>query len=474
MADEMPIDSREIARLRDEVEQLRTALETSAEEVERLAEDRDRLLGRVTSQARELQAINTASRQARSGQTQERTAALTDQARATQEHEELRVAFEEMQVLTEELEVANTSLQESNRALDERVAERTRELEQNNAALAASEARFRTLVEGVPQLVWRAVDGGRWTWASPQWTAYTGQSAAASEGSGWLAAVFPDDRPGVEQVWSTALKWGEFQAEHRLRRARDGAVRWFQTRATAVRDEHGAVVEWLGTSTDVDDLRRLQERQAVLLAELQHRVRNILAVIRSITARTAETSGSVEEFAAHLDGRLGSLARTQVLLTRQPGTGVDVEIMVREELLAQAAQEPAVDVGGPEVRLSPKAAEILTLAVHELATNAVKYGALAAPAGVIQVRWDVREEDGETWFTLRWTESGVRVAVAAPRREGFGTDLIKHRVPYELEGIGHLEFLPGGVRATLAFPLRPGDSVLQTDPAAVTTEGVLR
>ena len=339
------------------------------------------------------------------------------------------------------------------------------------SALRESEERLRVLVEGVPQLVWRADGEGRWTWSSPQWRGYTGLSDAESRGRGWQAAVHPDDRDAAVAASRDAVSHGALEIECRLRHVRGTDYRWFRGRATPLLDGRGEVIEWLGTFTDIHDLRTLQGRQEVLLAELQHRVRNILAVIRSVAARTADGSETVGDYAAHLEGRLGSLARTQVLLTRHPGVGVDLELMVREELLAQAAQEGRLSVEGPPVSLSPQAAEILTLAVHELATNAVKYGALSAPQGSVRVSWAAASRGGERWLNLRWVESGVRVAAAAPRREGFGSELIEQRVPYELEGSGRLEFLPGGVSAEISFPLRDGDSVLQTDARAADLLG---
>ncbi len=334
-------------------------------------------------------------------------------------------------------------------------------------ALRESEERLRVLVEGVPQLVWRAEGGGRWTWSSPQWRRHTGLSELESRGLGWLAAVHPDDRDAVMTAWHEGATAHTFEVECRLRHVEGGAYRWFSGRATALLDGSSRITEWLGTFTDVDDLRALQDRQGVLLAELQHRVRNILAVIRSIAARTAESTETAEDYAMHLEGRLASLARTQVLLTRAPGSGVDLELMVREELLAQAAQADQIEVEGPDIGLSPKAAEILTLAVHELATNAAKYGALSASTGMVKVSWEVQPGDEEDMLTLRWSETGVRVAATAPRREGFGTELIQERVPYELDGRGEIEFLPGGVRAVISFPLRRGGSVLQTGARAI-------
>src|SRR5581483_2927723 len=155
------------------------------------------------------------------------------------------------------------------------------------------------------------------------------------------------------------------------------------------------------------DLRVLQDHQRVLLAELQHRVRNILAVIRVMAARTAENAASVEDFVAHFDGRLGALARAQVVLTRAAGAGIDLESLVREELLAQSAADDQVRIAGPTVELGPKTAEVLALALHELATNAVKYGGLSGRQSAVSVTWRVRPRSGEDWLELAWREHGV-------------------------------------------------------------------
>jgi two-component sensor histidine kinase len=206
-----------------------------------------------------------------------------------------------------------------------------------------------------------------------------------------------------------------------------------------------------------------QERQKLLLAELQHRVRNILTTIRSIVQRSARTSDTVEDLSMHLEGRIDSLARTQVVLSRNPGKDVDLEDLLRDELLAQSADEDRIEIKGPPVRLPPKAAEVLTLALHELATNALKYGALCDGAGRVAIIWRVETRDGQRWLRLSWTETGVRVLGAAPRREGFGTELITKRVPYELSGKGVFAFQPGGMCSTIEFPLRPGASILEPE-----------
>jgi two-component sensor histidine kinase len=207
------------------------------------------------------------------------------------------------------------------------------------------------------------------------------------------------------------------------------------------------------------------ERQALLLAELQHRVRNILAVTRSIVRRSQESAETVEDYAQHLEGRISALARTQVLLTRDTGAGLELEDLLREELLVQVVREDQFRLDGPPVVLSAKAAEVLTLALHELATNATKYGAFSRPDGCARISWAVEHCEGRDWLTLSWSERGITV-FDADRRRGFGTALIEERVPYDLDGVGSLELRRDGVEARIAFPLEPGSSILQTREAA--------
>jgi len=197
------------------------------------------------------------------------------------------------------------------------------------------------------------------------------------------------------------------------------------------------------------------------MAELQHRVKNILAVVRSIASRTLETTEDLDDFSAHFDGRLRALARTQNVLTRTANGRIDLDELVREELLTHAPQEPGqIEIAGPEIRLRDRAAEIFALALHELATNAVKYGALAQPKGHVAVTWRILTTSAGERLSLEWRESGVPALDPQPARHGFGRDLIERGLPYELGAATSLEFLPGGVRCTIELPLEAqgGDS----------------
>jgi two-component system, chemotaxis family, CheB/CheR fusion protein len=170
--------------------------------------------------------------------------------------------------------------------------------------------------------------------------------------------------------------------------------------------------------------------------------------------RSAETSTSVEEYASHLDGRLNAFARTQALVTRDPENGVDLEYLVVEELLGYNAREgEQLRVSGPPVRFQPKAAETFGLAIHELATNAIKYGALSQPGGVVEVSWRVDDTaNPSSWLMFEWREKGgPRVTPA--KRKGFGSELLERTLAFEFKGKTTLTYNPSGVQCTIAIPL---------------------
>ena len=207
------------------------------------------------------------------------------------------------------------------------------------------------------------------------------------------------------------------------------------------------------TFIDVTAITRAEERQRLLLAELQHRVRNTLGVVRSIARRSAETSSSVEDYASHLDGRLNAFARTQAMVTRDPEGGVDLEYLVVEEMLGYNAREgEQLRVSGPPVRFQPKAAETFALAIHELATNAIKYGALSRPNGKVDVSWRLDDRVNPIELILDWQERGGP-RIERPQRKGFGTELLEKTLAFELKGKTMLNYDPSGLHCTIAIPL---------------------
>jgi PAS domain S-box-containing protein len=325
--------------------------------------------------------------------------------------------------------------------------------------LRESEARFRLLAQNIPQLVFLCRPDGMRTWGSPQWIEFTGLSLGESVGFGWLDAIHPDDLDATRAGWTEAHRFGEYYAEHRVRRAADGEYRWHQTRARPVDPTSHDTHDWVGTMTDIHDLRGMHDRQQVLLAELQHRTRNLLAVIHAIAGQTLRNSPSLNEFGPQFEGRLRALSRVQAMLSRVDNTSIGLRELVLAELSAHggAPGEGPSAVEGPEVALPPSAAQAFALALHELATNAVKYGALSQPTGRLSVTWRV-EPGPRDQVVLDWQEHGVRYPDAvAPTRRGYGSMLIERALPAQLNAQTRLEFAADGVRCRIVAPLAAED-----------------
>lgn len=324
--------------------------------------------------------------------------------------------------------------------------------------LQENEERFRTLATNVPQLVFRSRSNGERSWGSPQWEVFTGLSQEESIGLGWLDAIHPEDRDETLAAWRTAAANKEYYVEHRIRRSEDGQYRWHQTRARPIGDEaeDDRMSDWVGTSSDVHDMRGLQDRQEILLAELQHRTRNLLALVQSIARRTARSSGSLEEFEHVFESRLRALGRVQGLLARVNRSPVDLRTIMQAELAAHVdAEDARLEMGGPRVGLSATSGQAIALAIHELATNAVKYGALAKDSGHLSVQWRTETRIGqERYVVIEWRESGVDMPDGMPTRHvGYGRELIEKALPYQLRAETRLSFERDGVRCVIAVPI---------------------
>lgn len=207
------------------------------------------------------------------------------------------------------------------------------------------------------------------------------------------------------------------------------------------------------TFLDISERKRADDRTAMLLGELDHRVKNILAIVSSIVALTLKTAESPEAFAASMEGRISAIARAHGLLTEGGGSGEALlRDLIERELAPYDRHGMNVKIAGPSVLLTPKAGLTLAMVVHELASNASKYGALSTPEGHLAVNWNYEGRGDACRLTLDWLETGGP-PVSPPAREGFGTTLIERTIGYEMDGTIAREFLPSGLHCSIAVPL---------------------
>lgn len=331
------------------------------------------------------------------------------------------------------------------------------------AALRSTEERMRQFGEASSDVLWiRDAATLQWEYLSPAFDRIYGLSRQdalkADNFHTWVGMIVPEDREGAQAALQR-VRGGERTAfEYRIRRP-DGDIRWLRNTDFPIRDRRGAVTHVAGVGSDVTAIKRAEEHQRMLLHELQHRVRNTLAVIRSIVRRTGRASGDKDDFQMHLEGRIDTFARIQAAVTRDPAKGVDLTFLVAEELRILGATEGQnLTLTGPEIALSAKAAESLGLAIHELATNAVKYGALSSPDGRIDVVWQVLAGPPAR-LRFGWSERGVASMPPEPRRKGFGTEILERTLAYDLKAVTALDFRPTGLSCTITVPMAQLDGV---------------
>lgn len=203
----------------------------------------------------------------------------------------------------------------------------------------------------------------------------------------------------------------------------------------------------------LDQARRAAEHQQLLIGELNHRVKNTLATVQSIVTQTLRTNATSEDAKEAVQMRLLALSRAHDVLTRESWEGADlIEVVTRALEPYQTSNENRIHLGGPHVRLTPRMSLALAMALHELATNAVKYGALSNKIGIVEVSWTVENGAAPPRLNLRWVERGGP-PVKAPSRRGFGSRLIERSLAQDLDGHVEIAFVPTGVVCTVDAPV---------------------
>jgi PAS domain S-box-containing protein len=323
-------------------------------------------------------------------------------------------------------------------------------------ALRESRNRFEAAVQAVEGILWTNNARGEMEGEQPGWAALTGQTAEEYQGSGWSNAVHPEDAGPTVVAWNEALAEGRiFSFEHRVRTS-GGAWRSFAVRAIPVRGADGQLREWVGVHTDVTARKEAEERQALLIRELHHRVKNTLATVQAIVSATARSAETIEDFYQGFVGRIVSLAHTHNLLTDDDWQTASLRQLLESELGPyDDASGRRVALDGPAVELPSDAAVPIGMAIHELTTNAAKHGALSAPDGRVEVRWSAPERDGGAVLAFAWTEEGGP-PVGEPTRQGFGSRLLRRVLATQLGATVTIDFDPAGLRFRMEAPLARG------------------
>ena len=351
-----------------------------------------------------------------------------------------------------------------NLELEERVAARTVELEASNARLRQSE-QLRSLALAAGQM-------GSWDWdsASTTCTLDEGQHRilGIEPGEINLAAsairrfIHPDDLPRLETALAAIpASHGTIQAEFRIMRP-SGEIRWCIGVAAAHRDENGKLTR-TGVTVDITDRKRAEEHQVLLAREVDHRARNVLAVAQAIVRLTQ--ADTIDAYAAAIEGRVGALARAHTLLSRSRWEGADLATIALEELAPyRIPGAERATATGPTTILGPAAAQSLALVLHELATNAVKYGALSVPQGHVALTWELTP----TELTLRWQESGGP-SPSRPTHRGYGTRVINGSIEGQLGGRSTLFWDQPGLHCVIVLPRT--SNLLASLPASPVLHG---
>jgi PAS domain S-box-containing protein len=382
------------------------------------------------------------------------------------EEKQLRsVALQNAQSILLARERADRELLESKEALERKTAE----LSEANRSLRDSEARYRTALAAGRMGTWETdlVNRTR-RWTEEGMVLFgislpDGRGHVGGPDDEYQNALHPDDRHLMHKFHELADKQDTFTSEYRTVHP-DGTMLWLRGRGQVIaRGPDGKAQRMVSIVTDVTDRKAAEDHIQFLMHEISHRSKNLLMVIQSIARRTARTAGSMEEFERRFERRLQGLAASHDVLVRENWQGAPLADLVRQQMLPFAGiQSSRLELAGPDVVLTAEAAQALGLAIHELATNAIKYGALSLPAGRVSVSWAFDGEAGAARpLLLNWVEQGGP-QVTPPQRKGFGHVVIGEMVERSLAGKVVMDFAAGGLNWSVWIP--PTNLVSEPQP----------
>ncbi len=326
-------------------------------------------------------------------------------------------------------------------------------------ALSESDLRFRNLADHAPVMVWLTGADGGCVFVSRSWCELTGQPPENGLGFGWFDVIHPEDQDRVRELFLAAQTRREpFHCEYRLRR-HDGSYRWALDTATPRQGSDGSHLGFIGSVIDITERKESEQRQNLLMREVDHRAKNVLAVVQAVLRLSrAETA---EAFREVVEGRIASLARAHSLLASSRWTGVELRQLLREELAPYiGGRDDRLRLRGPDIFMPAEMAQSIALVLHELSTNAAKHGALSEPTGTIDIDWT---STPELALRLEWRETTSR-QVRPPARLGFGSDLIRSSIRRQLGGEISKEWAPTGMICRLSVPAWPSMQAVVASP----------
>ncbi len=319
-------------------------------------------------------------------------------------------------------------------------------------SLLKSEAEFRTITEAMPQIVWATRPDGHHDFYNARWYEFTGVSEGSTNGEGWSELFHPDDQPAAWKLWRHSLETGDpYEVEYRLRH-HSGQYRWALGRAQAVRNNDGEIVRWLGTCTDIHEMKVAGDQRQLMLDEMNHRVKNTLTIVNVMVSQTLRKAENLQEASTAIQSRIGMMSKAHDRLIKSNWMPTGILEVVESALAPHRTGDSRISAKGPDLALGSKQALALTMAIHELATNATKYGALSTPLGQIRVGWSLDSSTGNTVFRLNWSEEGGP-SVRAPSRRGFGSRMVEQALAGYFDGTAELDYAPTGLCFELTAPL---------------------
>lgn len=320
--------------------------------------------------------------------------------------------------------------------------------EQRASEIRTAEAldHFRTLADLLPQLVWISDQAGRVHYFNSHIQKY---AKAHNTGGAWdwQALIHREDLPGTLAAWKASSdRHQDYNASHRVKMA-DGSFRWHLTRAVRIPRSAREDVRWFGTSADVHQLRETEEQRQLLLSELTHRIKNIIALVQSIARLTFKADQPFDGQLSAFESRLQSMAGAHDILIQREWGKATLQEIVERGIRSSGIDISHFRIGGDDVFFSAEDVVLMSMAIHELCTNALKYGALSRPTGSVDVRW-VRLNSDDTSFQLTWIERGGPV-VQPSTHEGFGSLLIRHALRRQMNAVVSIQLPPDGLRCVI-------------------------